>query len=612
MNPRTLFVVALLWCGSSVLYAGTRPEDILRETVRRMVRISPEEALERYRASENSDNETAKDRRPTVLQAEEMIVSDDEEVESEVHAAVNPTDTANIIISPIKQSATPPATVCVVYYTKDFGKTWKKSSFMTVPKEQDAIVIGGGDPMLTFGADGTAYLSWINLYIRSSNPNTTRVAMYWASSKDGGATWTRAENDLIGAAEAQGFSFTEFFDKQWLAVDRTASQYHNTLYCALFHPNVTTADIEVARKTPGSSAFSPTYAKVSTPEFSTVQFTSIDVDPAGNVHVTFFGQKGDTLGLWHSVSTDGAETFSQPNIISTMHSPRFSSDEPTIDIIGLHPDRYYPCPQFAIDKSNGAHQGALYAVWTANGVTTRLDNGLDIYFSRSTDNGASWSAPVVVNDDQPGTGSHQFYPSIAVNDNGVISITWYDRRHDPQNIQTMYYMTHSFDGGLTFRPNAPVSTSASDFSKIGQRNQDFGIGEYTQVVTTKGHAIPVWADGRANNGGIDIYAAFVPISPLATGVVDRLSSVSEHVSVHVAPNPVSDNLSVEVALNAPSTVEARITDLFGRTVLALAHTAFEIGTHRLTADVSTLPPGGYYLHVNTQYGTSVKALNIVR
>lgn len=50
-------------------------------------------------------------------------VSDGPEVESEIHAAINPTDSSNIVISPINMNASAGEVNCPIYYTNDFGQT---------------------------------------------------------------------------------------------------------------------------------------------------------------------------------------------------------------------------------------------------------------------------------------------------------------------------------------------------------------------------------------------------------------------------------------------------------------------------------------------------------
>jgi hypothetical protein len=100
--------------------------------------------------------------------------------------------------------------------------------------------------------------------------------------------------------------------------------------------------------------------------------------------------------------------------------------------------------------------GEVYIVYNANPVGP---DGADIFFTRSTNGGATWSTPIRVNDDH--TDNDQFFPDIAVNAQGVIEVVWYDQRRDPQNLRIDVYEARSFDGGVSFGPNQKVTLGSA-------------------------------------------------------------------------------------------------------------------------------------------------------
>ena len=74
---------------------------------------------------------------------------------------------------------------------------------------------------------------------------------------------------------------------------------------------------------------------------------------------------------------------------------------------------------------------------------------------RSTNGGATWSAPLRVNDD-PGD-NDQFFSDLAVNSHGEIMAIWYDKRRDPDNVAMTVFSAVSTDGGVSFGPNIAVT-----------------------------------------------------------------------------------------------------------------------------------------------------------
>ena len=55
----------------------------------------------------------------------------------------------------------------------------------------------------------------------------------------------------------------------------------------------------------------------------------------------------------------------------------------------------------------------------------------DIFIRHSDDHGFDWSDSRRINDDTFNNGRDQFLPWLTVDNTGVISVVWLDRRHDP-------------------------------------------------------------------------------------------------------------------------------------------------------------------------------------
>ncbi len=540
------------------------------------------------------------------------------DLESELHAAINPVDTNNIVVSSIYQDNANGNIFCPIYYTTDFGQTWQKSTFQNMPHVAGDISGGGGDPVFTFDADGRLYFTWIDLYGAQADFlwGTVNMGIFWAYSDDKGATWIQPVHDtvLLGQMDMilgvpTGTS-SPVSDKQWMDADRTGGTYNNNVYISyvtIFQDGNgnSTYTIKCKTKPAGVEEFT-TEATISDSTFVFTQFSSLKVDYNGNVHVTFYGSKQDSvLALWHSVSTDGGVTFSMPNKISNVrfNLPMFQV-QPYDTIEGINQQRLYPSPYMAANPANGD----IYITWTAFGIDSLSGTGSDIYFSKSSDNGISWSIPQIVNDD--GTNLHNYYSSIFVNDLGEIEIGFYDRRNDPaNNIQTDFFYGTSDDGGQTFE-NSYATSTTTDFSTVGISNQNFGIGEYTQILATNNYIIPVWTDGRKNNGDLDIYTAF--IDKTATGT-QRVQNISSSLRADIVPNPASSQATIKIDLSQSGQVKGTLFDNTGKVIHGKSFVKnLQKGNQTISVNLSELTNGYYHYLIQVKNEKQVCSFEIVK
>jgi len=552
----------------------------------------------------------------------EHIVSGTTDAESELHAIINPTDTSNIIVSPISQANN--SIHCPIYYSTDFGESWQTSSFINMPHQAGKISIGGGDPVFAADDNGRIFFSWIDLFgtindLSTGNP--IPMGIFWAYSDDKGETWTQPTHDtiLLGQMSINMQTGAQtvvepISDKQWMAVDKTGGLYHNNIYTSF----VTIGQddngdafykIRCKTKLANSLEFSidaditdTTGAK----KFYFVQFSSLDVDNIGNIHVTFYGsQTGEETAIYHSVSTDGGISFSVPNKISNVKFNLSMLEQSPLDVIsGINDDRTYPSPYVACDHNNGN----IYMTWTAFGIDEDAGQKSEIYFSKSTDNGTNWSSPITVNNDN--LNIENYYSSITVADNGDVKISWYDRRDDLDgNINTHYYMAISTNQGDSFNENTPVSSMPTDFSTIGSANNNFGIGEYNQILSTNHYTIPVWTDGRTNDGKLNLYAAF--ISNTNTGL-NRIHSINENISFkNIYPNPAKNNVKIEYILKKDSKINISIIDEKGVLVKTIiSNKLINKGENSIRFNISKLSSGLYYVVLESNFGKIIKTLAI--
>lgn len=146
----------------------------------------------------------------------------------------------------------------------------------------------------------------------------------------------------------------------------------------------------------------------------------------------------------------------------------------------------------------------------------------DIYYTRSTNNGATWSAATPLNADQLAKNNVvQWQPSISVTSQGYVLAAWYDRRDTTDGLNYQYYGRLSLDNGATFLPeeriadlNIPQPTqvdSNAAFCFAGDSNFHAPLENDSLVTWTDGrNAI---SDGSANVPQMDVYFDRVALCP---------------------------------------------------------------------------------------------------
>jgi hypothetical protein len=359
--------------------------------------------------------------------------------------------------------------------------------------------INGGDPGLAVDEDGTIYASFVDTDF--SRPAGFENTIGISKSTDGGLTFSSPT--LLPAAGVLPFSTQ---DKPFIAADSTDKHFKNNVYVAFDSvPNtnfIVPVPILFSRSTDGGATFStPVPINVPTEVASGAQPV---VGPRGEVYVAWyrFADLADqTLpaGIEVARSNDGGVTFSPPVFVAAADQIGFAGGTMNGNF------RVNSFPRIDVNPKNG-HLYIIYAANPHNG-----DAG-DVFFTRSTNGGSTWSAPVRVNDDA--TLNDQWFPALGVNEDGLIEAIWYDKRNDPDNVQLDVYRAFSSNDGGSFGPNQRVTpalqhpavgfdptvvpTYMGDYIDIravnvdGGRGDDFLLswGDFRRIITTNNGTRP--------------------------------------------------------------------------------------------------------------------------
>src|SRR5678816_3666795 len=144
-------------------------------------------------------------------------------------------------------------------------------------------------------------------------------------------------------------------------------------------------------------------------------------------------------------------------------------------------------------------------------------NGTDVMFARSTNGGASFSAPQRINDDPVNSNKWHWFGTLSVAPNGRIDTVWFDTRNAANNTDSQLFYSYSTDGGMTWAANVAASNSFNPFEGYPNQNK---IGDYITIVSdaTGGNvAYAATFNFNPNRGQHEEDVYYVRVSPSGGG-----------------------------------------------------------------------------------------------
>lgn len=361
------------------------------------------------------------------------------------------------------------------YRTSDGGRTW-------TPMDMFPNLASCCDPGITYSDDGTAYISALDL---------SPAVAHTFKSTDNGATWTNMTDIAVE-------------DRNNIVIDNgTSSPFNGRLYVT-WTDFGTTNEIRLYYSDNGGTSWSGpvNVSNTGTGGAAYAQSSQPRVANDGTVYVGFqYYPNGTYASAVDKIakSTNGGVSFS-PNTTITA-GPHVQGGLDIGDARGYFAVNgscsTFRHRSFPIIGVNPTNSSIVYAMWAGANLETAYTCGSlhgyhsDVLFSRSTDGGATWSAPLKVNDDA--AGKDQYYPWMDVAPNGKISIGWHDRRNDPSNFKHVWYQDSSIDGGLTFG----VDRRIGNFQSL----PDTFIGDYAGLAAENDKVLPMWWDSRNSSTG---------------------------------------------------------------------------------------------------------------
>lgn len=440
----------------------------------------------------------------------------------------------------------------VAYVTFDGGTSWQGTSISHVGAASDL------DPACAIGVNGIAYFAGAAL--SDSEPGRD----WLTRSTDGGLRWSKP-------------ILFPFADRDFLAVDEFRSSYRGRLYdtgLGSGHEGGSKAPRFVElRSTDSGATLLPPVAIFNEPpaqpsqggaEYYSGPLTVLrNGDVVAVAYAMPLSSPASALSKQRKrivsfLSTDGGATFSGPNVVAErLSNPRgdFRYKQEGQSVI----------PVIASDDSTGPFSGRIYVAWQdftkhTYGAFTPFEPEGAIMIAHSDDGGKMWSTPVEV-DDAPAWPERRypevFAPAIAVNNEGVVAVTWSDARTLPDGVGGVLRMAVSSDGGDTFSPSFPVSSAPSllfpdSDSLTLTTGAGYGLTDVTNLVTdvrfhvygqdtqgltadAAGKFHSVWVDNRT--GTAQLWTATVTVNKRAVRHGDpslsNLMDVSKSVDLDV-------------------------------------------------------------------------------
>ncbi len=337
-------------------------------------------------------------------------------------------------------------------YSNDNGKTWSSNILMQTLNPGDRQ----SDPWLVADHQDNVYFNHMD-WNDGSGASTIGVS----KTVDGGASWL----PIVDASDTgPGMD-----DKLTACVDPSGNLYVVWDWYADAGPR----ELTFTKSTDGGATFQPTTSIVNP------YIPYITSAHNGTLFITTTEWPGlsgpEGQDVWITRSDDGGDTWSPQVRVTPLNAN-------ATGIISV------------VDTDSFGNVFVAYTEgpdWDFSGNTAPTLNYTEVYVTKSTDWGATWSYPIRINDVITGV---QRMVELHVDENDRVHVAWLDAR---QGVFDIYY-TYSDNHGATFHPNIKVTTQGTPLDY-------WRPGDYFTLRSGPNGVCLVWCDGRGED--LDIYFA---------------------------------------------------------------------------------------------------------
>ena len=267
----------------------------------------------------------------------------------------------------------------------------------------------GGYPQMSMDSSGNIYTVWADTHI------------LFARSNDGGITFSSPVD------VSQNTGNFQFSTRPALALDWSGNIY---VAWAIATPFCCDGVVFMSHSNDGGATFSAPLRISGTPTNGNPQLV---VDSGGNINVAWTVTTSNNFAKWYvefARSSDGGNTFSPAKGITAQGDGG---------------------PQWFMAVDTGGNINVLWRTFTFSGVTPP-----DIFLSRSSDGGATFSQTDISNAQGFLNGPNNPQVPIAIDSAGNINVVWAGGTN-----QNQYLFSRSTDGGQTFSAPLNIATTTA-------------------------------------------------------------------------------------------------------------------------------------------------------
>jgi len=417
----------------------------------------------------------------------------------------------------------------------DGGKTWVSSFMPPLP----GSIFTFGDPAIATDRTGNFYFAGLGA------DSAGRFTIQVNKSTNGGRTFGAA---VLVQQDNGG-------DKEWIAVGKDPGvPGRDNVYVTWTSFQASGAQLRLGRSFDGGASFvtktifAPPPDPDPTKPQNSLQFSNPVVDPiTGRLYIPFIQfSNSDTDFIRVLASDDAGETFSfltfnvagapSPTVLPVVQAGELVDGGSGGLRLAIHAGpalagrvglrQFVQTTRLVTQPAFAARNGVLYLAWSQSTSPFFGDpnSGSNVLFIRSSNGGATWSAPIQVN---PASVSdvHHVLPALDISASGTSVHVGYFTQHADESVDVD--LANSQDNGTTFPVNRTVRLTSTPFvlpptvirltaGPTPTTNYDrtivsaYSLGEYLSVTAANGSVFVLWGDARNH-----VTEPVNPLSPIS-------------------------------------------------------------------------------------------------